>query len=154
LSEVVSIGGIPVHLVDTAGIRETEDLVERLGVERSRTAAIDADVVVGVIDSSHPATDYEMSIDGAPIDIYVVNKCDLPPAISATALEGLGAGGRQVLHVSALTGDGIENLKEAIFALVTRGASPANEGAIITSERHVAALESALAALEGAQTRS
>lgn len=151
LSEVVSIGGIPVNLVDTAGIRETEDIVEQLGVERSRTAAIDADLVLGVIDGSDPSSEEEITIDGARIDIYVVNKSDLPPAIDAATIESLGVGGTPVLRVSAITGEGIDALKDAIFALATSGAVSVSEGAIITSERHFAAIESALHALDRAK---
>ena len=151
LSEVVSIRGIPVDLVDTAGIRETEDLVEQLGVERSRTAAVEADLVLGVIDASHVALDHAMEIEGAPIDIYVLNKCDLPVAMDDEAIRTLKTGGRPVLRVSALTGDGIEALRDAIFELVTHSPSPVSEGAIITSERHFAALEAALEALEKAR---
>ena len=151
VSEVVSIGGIPVDLVDTAGLRETEDIVEQLGVERSRTAAIDADLVLGVIDASDPSSSEGMTIDGAPIDIYVVNKSDLPEAIDAATIERLGAHGTPVMRVSALTGQGIEALRDAIFVLATSGAVSVSEGAIITSERHFAAIEAALEALEKAK---
>jgi tRNA modification GTPase len=151
LSEVVSIGGIPVDLVDTAGIRETEDIVEQLGVERSRTAAIDADLVLGVIDASDPSSEEGMTIEGAPIDIYVINKTDLNEAIDAATIERLGVGGTPVLRVSALTGQGIEALKEGIFELATSGAVSVSEGAIITNERHFAAIEAALEALDKAK---
>jgi tRNA modification GTPase len=151
LSEVMSIRGIPIDLVDTAGIRETEDLVEQLGVERSLTVAVDADLVLGVIDASDPSNEQEMAIDGAPIDIYVLNKSDLPPAVDDAMIVRLGVGGRPVLRVSALTGEGIEELRDALFELATSGAASTSEGAIITSERHFAAIEAALQALDKAR---
>ncbi len=152
LSDVVAIRGIPVELVDTAGIRETEDLVERLGVERTRSAASEADLVIAVIDASAASVEKEIQfIEGIPIDLHVLNKCDLPFRMSAESLERLSRNGQPILRVSALTGVGIDDLRDAIYERITGGASPLSEGAIITSERHFAALESASTSLEHAR---
>src|SRR5262249_6167144 len=98
LEESVNVGGVPFVFVDTAGLRETEDAVEAAGVERARTAAKGADVVLLVLDGSAaiPA-----ELPGA--DLVVTNKSDLPGAA--------GPG----LHISALTGGGLEELREQLL---------------------------------------
>ncbi|MFN0083745.1 MAG: tRNA uridine-5-carboxymethylaminomethyl(34) synthesis GTPase MnmE [Blastocatellia bacterium] len=151
LSEGLSIEGIPMTLVDTAGIRETEDLVERIGVERTKSAIADADMIVAVVDSQSSLPDEEKTLFGEfPIDLYVINKCDLPGAMTAELLRPVAAG-TSVARVSALTGDGIAELRDAIHRHLVAGARTGIEDAIITNERHYAALEEALASLKHAR---
>lgn len=152
LSDVVAIRGIPVELVDTAGIRESEDLVEQLGIERTRSAVSEADLVIAVIDASDTASVDEMEIlDDLPVDIFVLNKCDLPLRLGAESIRQLAASNRPVVRVSALTGLGVDALRDDIYERIVGGASPPSEGAIITSERHFAALEAALGSLAKAR---
>ena len=135
ISETAAIEGIPVRLVDTAGIRETSDLVETLGVERSYRAMADADVTVVVIDGSAPMTDEDQRLISRVSGrmLLVANKSDL----------GRVAPG---LPVSALTGQGIPELRRAILPQTQE----ALEDGFITSARHERLLQEAVASLERA----
>ncbi len=151
LSESFAINGIPVELVDTAGIRQTEDMVEKLGVERTMTAITDADFVVAVIESSSALTPEEIDlVRQNPVDLFVINKCDLGVTLPIEELDEL-AHGRPVLRVSALTGEGIEDLKQAIYHQLISQNQSSIDHAIVTNERHYTALEQALAELRRAK---
>jgi tRNA modification GTPase len=151
LSEVFSINGIPVELIDTAGIRETDDLVEKLGVERTRTAIADADFVVGIIEANHPPSTEEIQFFAElPIHLLIINKCDLGLAITEETIQQL-AGGKPSAQVSALTGQGIDALRDHLHAAFTSGAGTFSDGGIITNERHYHALEQSLAAMQQAR---
>ncbi len=143
LEERIEKDGAAINLIDTAGIRRTDDAVEKLGVERSLSAARRADVILFVTQADREITDEEKRIlDGLPKDakIFVVcNKCDLPhPDRDGVAF------------VSAKTGQGIEELKSAIAALVTDGEVDAS-GNMVIEERHRDALQRACEALEAAR---
>lgn len=149
VTERISLEGIPLELVDTAGLRETYEEVERLGIERTREALADAALVLIVIDATQPLNAEEhalmTAVEGRPA-VVVVNKSDLAPGdeaghrLAAAGVAGLGA-----LPTSALTGEGIEALRERIVALATGGA--AAEPGILTSLRHQQAVARARAAL-------
>jgi tRNA modification GTPase len=126
LSHAIDIGGIPVVLVDTAGMRETEDTVETIGIERTRQAMSDADLVLQVVDSSQP--DDVLLEELSTPSILVFNKSDLDPSqISVRAEHGV--------RVSALTGEGLHELRTAILASLNHGDS-SYEGLLITNARH------------------
>ena len=135
ISETASIEGIPVKLVDTAGIRESTDEVESLGIGRSYQAMADADVTLVVIDGSAPITDEDQRIISRVSGRMVLagNKSDLGSVAPGIA-------------VSALTGQGIEELRRAILP----EAEAANEEGFITSVRHERLLQEALECLERA----
>ena len=140
VSEVAAIRGIPVKLVDTAGIRASEGLVETLGIERSFQAMADADLALVVVDLSVAIEpqDHEL-IDRAKSQgraLIVGNKSDLPHQ----DLEG-------AIPVSALTGAGVENLRETIFAAIAPGGAAEPETGFITSLRHEQLLRESLAYL-------
>ena len=139
ISECMEIEGIPVRLVDTAGIRETAETIERLGIERSHQAMADADVTLVVIDASLPrcAGDEDL-IARAGRCLAVSNKADVP---GFRAVEGR-------LSVSARTGEGIPELRRAILGLVNGGTSFAPETGFITNIRHEAFLRESLEMLE------
>jgi tRNA modification GTPase len=143
VSETASIGGIPVKLCDTAGIRQTGELVERLGIERSYQAMADADLTLVAIDLAQPFTaeDESLMARAGGRALLVGNKSDLPRA----------AGERPaLLSVSALTGEGIAGLRDAILeAVAPRGAFQREMG-FITSLRHEQWLREAAAYLEKA----
>ena len=146
VSEVAAIRGVPVKLVDTAGIREGEGLVETLGVERSFQAMADADLTLVVIDLSAPVEkpDREL-IDRAKSQgraLIVGNKSDL--TVQAEL--------EDVVAVSALTGAGIENLRDTIFEAVAPGATGEQETGFITSLRHEQLLRESLTYLAKART--
>jgi tRNA modification GTPase len=122
VSETAAIGGIPVKLVDTAGIREGTELVESLGIERSYQAMADADLTLVVLDASAPrAAEDDALIARAHRHLVVENKADLP---------GARAG------VSALTGQGIADLRTAILDAVAPAGAFEHETGFITSVRH------------------
>jgi len=136
VSETASIGGIPVKLYDTAGIREGAEVVESLGIERSYQAMADADLTLIVVDASQELTAEDHAlIARAHRHLVVANKCDLPGA----------RGG-----VSALTGEGISDLRAAILAAVAPARAFEDETGFITSVRHEQLLRESAAYLEKA----
>jgi tRNA modification GTPase len=140
VSEVAAIGGIPVKLVDTAGIRQGEGLIENIGIERSFQAMADADLTVVVIDLSAPVEDQDRELieraRGQGRWLLAGNKCDLPRRAAST---------EPVIEVSALTGAGIEALRAAI---VPRSEQ---ETGFITSVRHEQLLQESLVYLDRAE---
>jgi tRNA modification GTPase len=136
VSETASIGGIPVKLYDTAGIREGTELVESLGIERSYQAIADADLTLVVLDAAAPRTpEDEALLARAPRHLIVENKADLPGARPG---------------VSALTGQGIPELRDAILAAVAPPGAFEQETGFITSVRHEHCLRESAAYLEKA----
>jgi tRNA modification GTPase len=147
---MAEFSGIPVRLVDTAGIRETPELIERLGIERSFEAMSDADLTIVVIDgASSNSEDTENLIAKAREQgrfLLVANKCDLPGFQSSTTLNEL------LFNVSALTGEGIDKLRNAILDRLAPRGELEMQGGFITSVRQENLLNEALAMLERAQT--
>jgi len=143
VSEVASIRGIPVKLVDTAGIRQGEGIVEQLGIERSFQSMADSDLALVVIDLSAPesADDFELiaRAEAQGRSLVVGNKCDLPHHSKLDAIA-----------VSALTGEGIEELREKIIDAVLPAGVAEQEPGFITSLRHESLLREALACLQKA----
>jgi tRNA modification GTPase len=137
VSETASLEGIPVKFVDTAGLREGQDKVETLGIERSYQAMADADLTVVVIDASAPDASVIESVKGK--SLVVANKSDLARA-------GIG------MPVSALTGEGIPELRKAIVEAIAPRGRIEQEGGFITSVRHEQLLREAQLALEQALT--
>jgi tRNA modification GTPase len=118
LYERLNVDGIPVSLIDTAGIRETVDIVESIGVDRSRAVMADADVVIVMIDAADPLTNEDLGIlaDVTDIDhLIVVNKIDKVETGDLDLIRSqLGAEGRRVVPVSAINGTGLDELQAAI----------------------------------------
>ena len=151
VTERISLDGIPLELVDTAGLREglCESLeeAEQLGIHRSREALADAALVLVVLDATQPLNNEERrllaAVEGRS-SLVAINKSDLAKAESlADELAGIPA-----LRTSALTGEGIAALRERILALATGGA--AEEPGVLTSLRHHQAIATSLAALADA----
>ncbi|MDY6907136.1 MAG: tRNA uridine-5-carboxymethylaminomethyl(34) synthesis GTPase MnmE [Chloroflexota bacterium] len=147
LEEVVNIRGVPFCLVDTAGITESKDLVESLGVERSRRAVEQADFVLLVVDAHQPL----QAADGDIIDLLhgkevlvVANKRDLGVVAALDHLPW------ERVSTSALTGEGLDRLEERMVAAVLGGEAVASDALLVANPRHKAALEQAAAYLEGA----
>ncbi len=150
LSEFFSINGIPVELIDTAGIRETEDFVEKLGVERTRTAIADADFVLAIIEAHQLPEPGEVEFFAQlPIHFFALNKCDLGVALTDTLIHRI-AQGKPTAKVSARTGQGIDALRNRIHSTITGNAQSFSDSGIITNERHYHALEQTLAAMQQA----
>lgn len=150
VEEKAVVGGVLLRLIDTAGIRETGDAVERLGVDRARRAAASAELALLVLDGSRPLTDEDLTaLEAArlaPRRLVLVNKSDLPRRLEVSALD---AGAEAVLSISALEGTGLEALEDAVAALFPAGEVP--PGQIVTNARQAEALERALQALDGAR---
>jgi tRNA modification GTPase len=142
VSEVAAIEGIPIRFVDTAGIRTGQDLVEKLGIERSYQAMADADVTLVLIDLSEPIEAGDLAlIDRAQQQgryLLVGNKSDLPRVAEPP---------QEYVAVSAVTGHGIEGLREKIVPAATRE----QESGFITSLRHEQLLRESVEALQQAR---
>lgn len=142
LEEGIDLDGVPVRLVDTAGLREVEDPVETEGVRRARSARAEADLVLLVLDGSRAlAPAEEDALSEAPRTIVAANKCDLP-AGTAAAVPG-------AVLVSAKTGEGLDGLRTAIA--VRLGTAERLDDPVLADPRHAIAIEGAAAALERAR---
>jgi tRNA modification GTPase len=153
VSETVAIGGIPVRLVDTAGIRTAADEVESIGIQKSYEALADADLVLVVLDATsrqsevlHPEEDGLLrSRLQNRAAVFVLNKSDLvktPPAVPPA--------GHPVLHTSALTGEGIGELREAILKQIAGERGAQQESGMLTNVRHQGLVRDSLSALDAA----
>jgi tRNA modification GTPase len=145
VTERVSLEGIPVELIDTAGLRDTTDEAESIGISKSREAMAEADIVLLVLDATEP-THAENNATIATLScrpfLIVINKKDLaPPAITYPY---------PTLETSALTGAGIPELRQAILSLLTKE-TPGTETAILTNLRQQQAVSKALVALNKAK---
>jgi tRNA modification GTPase len=139
LSHAIDIGGIPVLLTDTAGLRETTDSIESLGIERTWRAIDDADLVLEVLDASGDEVENRVEAKTQIPSILVFNKCDL----TSKRIDPLA------IYVSALTGDGLDALRAAILELFNR-ADRSQDGLLITNARQHELLKRAAAELESA----
>jgi tRNA modification GTPase len=141
LREPIQIEGIPLMVVDTAGLRASDDVVERMGIERAQRELERADLILAVFEAGKPAVELEGLPSGiARIDVH--NKVDLAPGFR------LAKGGDRAVAVSAKTGEGIDLLRRAI--LESMGWVSAGESVFLARERHLRAFESARAHLEAA----
>jgi tRNA modification GTPase len=154
IEEVLNLKGIPLRLIDTAGIRESVDLVERLGVERAVQLLKEADLIIHVLDGSVPLTSEDFQILARTKDkqrVIVINKSDLPRVWNLSDLPGDDLQGAKVVEISLLEGE-LDPLVDGIVELVTHGMmrEGTSSHAIVTRARHKAALEHAKADLEQA----
>lgn len=159
IEEQVRLRGVRLRITDTAGLRETNDPVEMLGVERSRSAMYEAGLVLAVFDGSRALDTGDMeaitAASGAPYSIAVINKADLTQVMDTVKIEEEF---QYVCRVSSLRGTGLDKL-EQIVAGIFDGGGDHSPGEVLTNPRHYDAvmragksLESAVAALEGGVT--
>ena len=159
VSESASMNGIPLHLVDTAGIRTTADAVEKIGVERTHQAMADSDLRLLVVDTSQDWSreDHELLHKTRHMGsmLVVANKADLPERTSRSMIEQAilaedeGAPGPvEIVVTSAVTGQGIEELREKIMQAAGAGNDPGAEGELVTNLRHQQLLQESLRALD------
>ena len=145
VTETVSLGGIPVHLVDTAGIRAARDEAETIGIQKTYEAAADADLVLVVLDVSQPASveDRQLLERLRERDAIVVeNKSDI-------LSPGYRLASPSAVRTSAITGNGIDVLREQILARVSSNGS-ARESGFLTNARHQQLVHDAIAGLDAA----
>jgi tRNA modification GTPase len=148
ITERVSINGIPVELIDTAGLRDSSDEAESLGIAKSREAMAEADTVLLVLDATTSLHEEDeatiASLTTRPL-LIAINKHDLAPAPSLATETA-----HTTIETSALTGTGIAELRQAILSLITVG-SPNSETALLTNIRQQQAVAVSLTALTQAQ---
>lgn len=152
IEEYVNVRGVPLRLVDTAGIRETEDIVERIGVERSRQVLREADLILFMLNGSEPLGDEDRRLFEtieAMDYIVVVNKTDLPQQIDMNEIKNL-AGNHRIVATSLLEEQGVIELEEAIAALFFEGNVESNDLTYVSNARHIALLHQAKEAVEEA----
>ena len=152
IEEYVNVRGVPLRLVDTAGIRETEDIVERIGVERSRQVLREADLILFMLNGSEPLGDEDRRLFEtieAMDYIVVVNKTDLPQQIDMNEIKTL-AGNHRIVTTSLLEEQGVIELEEAIAALFFEGNVESNDLTYVSNARHIALLHQAKEAVEEA----
>lgn len=138
IEEYINLDGIPIRITDTAGIRDTEDTVEKIGVERSKQKIEEADLVILMLDTSRELDDEDKVIIDFVEDkkyIALLNKVDLECNLSKEVISRL----KRTIEISAKTGFGIENLKEEIKNLFFNGEID-SESLIISNTRHKQAL--------------
>ena len=150
IEEYVNLRGVPLRIIDTAGIRETEDIVEKLGVERSRQMLEEADLVLVLLDTSRPLSTEDkevLTLLGAQKSLVLLNKSDLPPLWGEEEIRTL-APGQQVLRISLAAASGLEELEEAIVQQVYCGAASQGEGLLAVNVRQEALLQQAVRHLQ------
>lgn len=145
LEEVLNVRGIPVRLLDTAGVCHTDDPVEQEGVRRSRAAMEDAELLLVLLDSSVPLSEEDrdlLALCEGKKRLVVVNKADLPRHIDPTELVALehATSACAVVWISAKTGAGLDDLRDRIRTMTLRADFEPGEAAVVTRLRHQAAL--------------
>lgn len=149
LEEYISLNGITLRVIDTAGIRETEDIVEKIGVGKAKQMAEDADLILYVVDSSRPLDDNDEDIIellSGRKSIVIYNKTDLEPVVNMAKLQERT--GNPVIPVSIVEEKGIRKLEEEIKNMFFKGELSFNDEVYITNARHKAALEEARESLK------
>ena len=144
LEETVILQGIALRILDTAGIRDARDTVEKIGVDRAKAHMKDADLILYVVDSSQPLDDNDREIIELIRDkkaIVLLNKSDLEPAVRAEELETLT--GKCVISISAKEETGIERLEQRMKEMFFHGELAFNDEVYITNMRHKQALQEA-----------
>ena len=145
VEEVVKVAGVKLRLIDTAGIRETADTIEAIGVERSRKAVESADMVIFVCDGSKPLTDEDRDIIDICYDrenaVALINKTDLGQVVAPSDLPFMN-----VVEICAATGEGLAQLGDVVETLF--GGDTPCDGSVLTNARQADALRRAHAALE------
>lgn len=150
IEEYISVRGVPLKLIDTAGIRETEDIIERIGVERSRQALSDADLVLLVFNQSEPLTIEDKALIEATNQhrrIVILNKMDLPNKLDLTELETV-VEPDSIVKTSILSKSGIDILEKKIADLFFTGQTGERDATYVSNVRHIALLNDAEAALD------
>ena len=152
IEEEISVAGIPLRLLDTAGLRAAEDAVEQIGVARTEQHLTDAELILAVFDASEPLTAEDHALltrlSAAAADIIILcSKEDRPSVLSAADFSAVAA---PVLRISAQEGTGLDALREEIAAHIVRREGDLSDGALPNKEREIEALRRAEAHLTAA----
>lgn len=149
IEEYVNVRGVPLKLIDTAGIRETEDVVEKIGVERSRKALAEADLILLVLNQNEALTEEDRRLLVATADLkrlILLNKVDLTANLKVEELTDYVKPG-ELLSISVLESAGIDELERQIAALFFDGGTGEKDATYVSNNRHIALLEQAELAL-------
>lgn len=152
IEEYVNVRGVPLRLVDTAGIRETEDIVERMGVERSRQALKEADLILFVLNNNEELSNEDLLLFEAVQDleyIVIINKTDLERKLDLDKVKQL-AGDQTVIETSLLIEEGIDELEKAIANNFFSGELESSDLTYVSNVRHIQLLKQSKQALEEA----
>lgn len=150
IEECLDINGLPVRIIDTAGIRSSGEAVESEGIRRSLEALEQADFVIAMLDGSEALHDGDLAILEKIKEknaVIAINKSDLPVLINS---EGCLPEGKRHIRISARRGEGLEELKSIIFRSTLKDWKEDREGIIVTNIRHKLALDRASSSLSGA----
>ncbi|WP_214521709.1 tRNA uridine-5-carboxymethylaminomethyl(34) synthesis GTPase MnmE [Staphylococcus pseudintermedius] len=152
LEEYVNVRGVPLRLVDTAGIRETEDIVERIGVERSRKALSEADLILFVLNYNEPLTEDDRKLYEVIKNedaIVIINKTDLEQRLDLAEVETM-VGDMPIIQTSMLQQQGIDELEIQIRDLFFGGEVQSQDMTYVSNSRHISLLKQAKNAIQDA----
>ncbi|EHC9948547.1 tRNA uridine-5-carboxymethylaminomethyl(34) synthesis GTPase MnmE [Staphylococcus pseudintermedius] len=152
LEEYVNVRGVPLRLVDTAGIRETEDIVERIGVERSRKALSEADLILFVLNYNEPLTEDDRKLYEVIKNedaIVIINKTDLEQRLDLSEVETM-VGDMPIIQTSMLQQQGIDELEIQIRDLFFGGEVQSQDMTYVSNSRHISLLKQAKNAIQDA----
>ncbi|CQR45803.1 tRNA modification GTPase MnmE [Paraliobacillus sp. PM-2] len=154
IEEYVNIRGVPLRLVDTAGIRDTEDIVEKIGVERSRQVLKEADLILLVVNHNESLTEEDKKLFELVRDLEVIvliNKTDLPKKIDEEKVRQL-ANDQPIITTALIEEKGIDQLEQAIADTFFAGELESNDLTYVSNVRHIQLLKQAMDALDEAMT--
>lgn len=153
IEESIKIGGVPLVLMDTAGLRETDNRVEKIGIQRARESMEKADLILAVIDGSIPLTDEDISLlkelDGRKA-MVILNKYDLAAEVDEKKIHEI-LPSISVVPISARYGSGLDELDDALRSLTIRQDQAAGRDLFLTNLRHVDLVKKALEAVHRAK---
>jgi len=149
IEEHLNIKGIPLKLIDTAGIRETQDLVEQIGVKKTKEFFNKADLIIFMLDASRELTEEDIEIIELiknKKSLVLLNKTDLPMKIDLDKIKGL-LGEKQIIRVSLVDETGIDQIENYLEEIVYKGEVRAKDRLLVTNVRHKNAIERSLKSL-------
>lgn len=152
IEEAISVDGIPIKIIDTAGIRDTKDVVEKIGIDKSREIAKKANLVIAIFDSTKDLTEEDeeiLKIIKDKINIIVLNKIDLKGKITRNN-DKLTKINKDIIEISALNNKGIDKIYEKISELFNLSKINVDDSVVITNERHKNEITKAIKNVESA----
>jgi len=152
IEEYINIKGIPVKIIDTAGIRDTEDVVEKIGVEKSKEFFNKADLIILVLNASEKLSNEDIEILNLTKNresIILVNKTDLESKIEYDEIERI-CGSMKIIKISVANNFGIDEVENEIFNMVYNGKINKSEDILVTNSRHINSLEKSISSLNDA----
>lgn len=150
IEEYVNVRDVPLKLIDTAGIRETDDKVEKIGVERSKQAITQADLVLLILNNSEALTDEDRTLLAATQDkkrLVILNKTDLPVKLDEAELKQ-NVAPENIIAISALTATGVDQLEQRIADLFWGGIDNSQSTTLVSNARQIGLLNQAKQALD------